>query len=853
MITHKREFDLAKPKIVSHIFAVQGEGNTRSLEAKLFENGAAWTPPSNASIAVAFKKPDGTRGVCDMLPNGGQAITATGNTVTAILAPQVLTCPGEVAAALIFVDQNGNKLMSFPFCILVQEDPSAGADVSNNYFYFTSFDAINDAIGDMSKLETDDKTSLVAAINAASRTGGNVSNEQIADAVEEYLKENPIAAGDVFYVTASTDSTEDAAETRCTADKTIAEIEEAAYADFLPVYLLFPYHHANGNTLYCRIPLTKAHGGSCEFAGVLQTDDGAEIITAYMEGDDYFHVFRRPVPTAEAVEENKSRIDTLSDDVQQHGDQIRRLEEDVAGGVSPVASVTQTDSGAVISITDKNGTTTATIANGKDGAAGAAGKNGSDGKDGKDGNGIAAAVLNADYTLTLTFDDDTSYTTPSIRGATGSAGKDGAAGATGAAGKDGTSVTVASVSESTADGGSNVVTFSDGKTVTIKNGSKGAAGKNGKDATVLLAGKKIVYDGDSICESRTGSTANNGGGYAKIIADMVGGTYVNNAVSGALLSSHATRHSVVDSLSALPADGDLYCFEGGYNDYWQDVPIGTCDSADYTGNVDTSTICGAMEKIFRYCLSVFVGRPVCFIITHKCQNTAHTANGIGKTYKDYHDAMVQVCEKYSIPYYDAFNKSGLNGWNEAQSNAYLTANTSGSGDGVHPNEQGYKRYYVPQLISLFNSMMPTGIVQDATGEEPEQEAVNQIPISIDTDGSVFNGKGWIESKRISSSGTIKDADGYNLTGFIPLTQSETLTIASGVWKTLASSGTYNCFGAYDSGFAFLGVYYYGTPGVYGNGDGSVTFKPADQSPLTNIAYARIGGDGVDATAVATKG
>ena len=39
----------------------------------------------------------------------------------------------------------------------------------------------------------------------------------------------------------------------------------------------------------------------------------------------------------------------------------------------------------------------------------------------KDGNGIRSAVLNSDYTLTLNFDDGTSYTTPSIRG---EAGKD---------------------------------------------------------------------------------------------------------------------------------------------------------------------------------------------------------------------------------------------------------------------------------------------------------------------------------------------------------------------------------------------------------------------------------------------
>ena len=44
-------------------------------------------------------------------------------------------------------------------------------------------------------------------------------------------------------------------------------------------------------------------------------------------------------------------------------------------GFSPIATVTQTSTGATISITDVNGTTTATITNGKDGA---------DGKDGSD-------------------------------------------------------------------------------------------------------------------------------------------------------------------------------------------------------------------------------------------------------------------------------------------------------------------------------------------------------------------------------------------------------------------------------------------------------------------------------------
>lgn len=58
------------------------------------------------------------------------------------------------------------------------------------------------------------------------------------------------------------------------------------------------------------------------------------------------------------------------------------------------------------------------------------------------------------------------------------------AGVPGKDGKDGTSVTITDISESTESGGSNVVTFSDGKKLTVKNGKQGADGKNGT---------KIVY------------------------------------------------------------------------------------------------------------------------------------------------------------------------------------------------------------------------------------------------------------------------------------------------------------------------------------------------------------------------
>jgi hypothetical protein len=56
---------------------------------------------------------------------------------------------------------------------------------------------------------------------------------------------------------------------------------------------------------------------------------------------------------------------------------------------------------------------------------------------GATGNGIAGATLNQDYTLTLTFTNGTSYTTPSIRGAQGPKGDKGDKGDNGAQGPKG--------------------------------------------------------------------------------------------------------------------------------------------------------------------------------------------------------------------------------------------------------------------------------------------------------------------------------------------------------------------------------------------------------------------------------
>ena len=196
-------------------------------------------------------------------------------------------------------------------------------------------------------------------------------------------------------------------------------------------------------------------------------------------------------------------------------------------GISPRATVEQTAQGAVISITDLNGTTTANVLNGKDGEQGIpgnpgprgadgqpgpAGKDGADGKDGKDGK---AATIEVESTLTgdpgtnaVVSNVGTSsqarlrFTIP--RGATGDTGATGAPGKDGVNGKDGKDGTngqdgfspTATVSKSgstatisiTDKNGTTTASVSDGI-----NGTNGTNGTNGQDgysptATVVKTG-----------------------------------------------------------------------------------------------------------------------------------------------------------------------------------------------------------------------------------------------------------------------------------------------------------------------------------------------------------------------------
>lgn len=117
-------------------------------------------------------------------------------------------------------------------------------------------------------------------------------------------------------------------------------------------------------------------------------------------GEDTVALRRSPVPFVVTVEEGSYR-ESASEPTPQQADiceqalavaQSVRADADSGlfngadgqDGYSPTATVTQTASGATITITDKNGTTTANISNGDTGPQGPQGPQGPKGEDGDD-------------------------------------------------------------------------------------------------------------------------------------------------------------------------------------------------------------------------------------------------------------------------------------------------------------------------------------------------------------------------------------------------------------------------------------------------------------------------------------
>lgn len=183
--------DMQRTARPPEIYAKQGDACTHKVQIELCDGGAYWQINTRHAAAIRFCKWDGTGGIYNKLPDGSDAYEFPAviptDTIIITLAPEVLTCPGDVLVDVAF-SSGVEVLATFNFVVHVQAAPMAGVTASNNYYNYQSLADINQAIDDAkaaaagavksingSKPDSNGNVNVVAGVAKVNGKTGNVS------------------------------------------------------------------------------------------------------------------------------------------------------------------------------------------------------------------------------------------------------------------------------------------------------------------------------------------------------------------------------------------------------------------------------------------------------------------------------------------------------------------------------------------------------------------------------------------------------------------------------------------------------------------------------------------------------
>ena len=191
--------NLSADGIPPRLFMPQGDANSRTIIATLWDGAAPYNVPTSAAVMVRFRKPDGTGGLYDTT-EAGTAVTASGNTVTAPVATQMLAVAGVVQAEIdIYGTGSGkaaDRLATFRFAVEVAPSVYPDAQIISSDYFNLLADSIREAIEAAAKADLA-KTAAQAAQSAAETAqSGAESAKQGAQAAQAAASQQAAGAGD---------------------------------------------------------------------------------------------------------------------------------------------------------------------------------------------------------------------------------------------------------------------------------------------------------------------------------------------------------------------------------------------------------------------------------------------------------------------------------------------------------------------------------------------------------------------------------------------------------------------------------------------------------------------------------
>lgn len=138
-INHYVDLNLSASVMPPVLNMAQYDANSRTIVATLWDGTSGFNVPSGAVVMVRFGKPDGTGGLYDKTESG-EAITYSGNVVTAPVATQMLSVAGKVQADIEIyqsgaTEQAAVKLATFCFTVNVEKAAYPDAEIISSDYY----------------------------------------------------------------------------------------------------------------------------------------------------------------------------------------------------------------------------------------------------------------------------------------------------------------------------------------------------------------------------------------------------------------------------------------------------------------------------------------------------------------------------------------------------------------------------------------------------------------------------------------------------------------------------------------------------------------------------------------------
>lgn len=161
--------DLLDPGAPQIIHAVQDDSNSRKIAFNIYAGGAQWAVPDGTLVTVRYKKPDGTAGFYDTLPDGStSAATIDGNVVTVSLVPQAFTVCGNVPVQIKLYDSAGTSIATFAVVMHVSDNVVSDAEIVSSDYYSVLTKQITDVLAAAAGIPGQVSAAQTAAKQAAS-------------------------------------------------------------------------------------------------------------------------------------------------------------------------------------------------------------------------------------------------------------------------------------------------------------------------------------------------------------------------------------------------------------------------------------------------------------------------------------------------------------------------------------------------------------------------------------------------------------------------------------------------------------------------------------------------------------